>query len=912
MSFLNGSRRAVAHAIAALAMVVLAGCGGNGNNAPQPGRAEIKVMLPRELAAEGVARVHVAVRGPGIPTPIGTELTLQGGTWQGTLADIPAGLDRVFEAQAFDAASTLLYQGQAGPTTVAAGSTVNILILLQQVNPPPQYNNVAPTIDSVVVSSNQVSPGGTITLTATAHDDNPEDTITYAWTSSAGSFSASTAAVTNWVAPTTEGVQVLRLEVTDSKGTSATLTVDISVQRSGSTGNATVTVGFNTWPRITAMMAAPSVLVPNRDSQIAAVVFDPDADTLSFSWTSNCQGVFGRSNTATPSFAVLAQPASGNRCNLTVTVTDGRGGQTTGTLSLLVGSDPSANVAPQVDSTFKSSEQVGGSEVATVGLTAHDPESTPLTFTWSANQGVILTTRSTSTSSEIDWRAPACIDGTVVLTAVITDGGGATTRQQFSIAPRGGAACGGLAVTGTRLSHRVQADGSVFMVPADLSAVSIGAWVPTADGLSYSWRPGSGQSNGSFTIPNVESTPYLLKFGNAYLWATSRSLDLSRAELGRPDVESEPTGTQLAVQISGLAPWQDTDDLEFHSPSTGIGYFSAWDCAAPVFEAPQMGDTSFVGSMDYVTSMRNCGSPPARIDPNRGDVFYASQMVSRTDPVGMQIRELRRSFQTNTLNGATSEDGSLLLSGTLEPLPTTTQPVDYRASSFEALSMAAHPTATAYDTLLYIGTLPGHGQYGEYAGWPDLAGARSVAGQGDLVPMFTYGNPYPATWPRFVTAQTSSRVSYSVEREDGSTTTPRAFSVFTFAQEPLSSQPVIPRVGPPRELRINGVVATGNLANVGLAPLVSWTPPSLGVPTSYSLRLYELVITSSGGTNRLQLTNLTTTQTQLRLPPGLVVQGKSYYLQVTAIFDPVSDPNKPYMSGPVHHTAMAVTGRFKP
>ena len=161
MSLLNGSRRAVSLA-SALALGVLVACGGSAKpgNTSENGRAEIKVMLPQELSATDVSRVHVDVRGSGIPTPIGVDLTLQGSTWQGTLIDIPAGLDRVFEATAFDTSATLLYQGQAGPMAVASGSTVSVAILLQQLNRPPPFDNVAPTIDSVVVSSNQVSPGG--------------------------------------------------------------------------------------------------------------------------------------------------------------------------------------------------------------------------------------------------------------------------------------------------------------------------------------------------------------------------------------------------------------------------------------------------------------------------------------------------------------------------------------------------------------------------------------------------------------------------------------------------------------------------------------------------------------------------------------------------------------------------------
>lgn len=914
MSVLNWSRRSWPFATAMLALGVLVACGGNGKpgNTSENGRAEIKVMLPQNLSATDVARVHVEAQGSGIPSPIGIDLTLQGSTWQGTLIDIPAGLDRVFEATAFDAGGTLLYQGQAGPMAVTSGSTVSVVIMLQEVSHPPPFDNVAPTIDSVVVSANQVSPGGTLTLTVTAHDDNAGDTLTYAWTGTAGTFSAPSATSTSWVAPATEGAQQLKIEVKDSKGTSATVTIDVLVQHAGATGNATVSVGFNTWPKVTAMMATPSVLTPNVASQIAAVAFDPDGDALSFAWGSDCPGFFSDGSLPTPTFTVLAPPPMGNRCTLFVSVSDGHGGQHTGTLALLVGPAQHANVAPQVDSTSKSSDQAGAGEVVTVGLTAHDPESTPLTFTWSVNQGVILATRGTSSSSEIDWKAPACLQGPAVLTANIVDAGGATTHQPFTITPRSGASCGGLAVSGMRNSNHILADGSIVITPVDLSGVTVGAWVPTPDGLNYNWRPGAGQTNGTFLIPSVESTPYLLQFGSSYLWVTSRTLDLSGAALGRPDAQRVPDGTQLSLQLSGLSPWQPADDVQLHAGNAGLGYFSMASCNAS-FEPPADNDTSLASTFDYVSSLQACGSPAVQIDPARGDVLYATQMVSRSDATtGMDFQELRRSVQANPVGPDAS--GTMQLTGTLTALPTVNQTVNYSASAFEALALASHPTATLLDNVLDIGVLPAYGQFGSYAGWPDLAYLDSTPAQGDIQPSFTYGNPYPASWTPFITAESFARVRYSVDLPDGSTSTPRSFSVYTYMQQPLPSgnTPITPLVGPPTNLQLNGVVATGNLTGVGTLPLLSWAVPATGTANYYLVRLYELFATATNSTSRLLVTSFTTAQTQVRLPPGVVVPGKFYYAEVDSVADPLANPNTPYIHGARYQFAMAVTGRFQP
>ena len=65
--------------------------------------------------------VRVEVRGPGIVSPLTTELTQVGGVWQGTVANIPAGADRVIEGFAYNAASVVLYKGSTSAITIAAG-----------------------------------------------------------------------------------------------------------------------------------------------------------------------------------------------------------------------------------------------------------------------------------------------------------------------------------------------------------------------------------------------------------------------------------------------------------------------------------------------------------------------------------------------------------------------------------------------------------------------------------------------------------------------------------------------------------------------------------------------------------------------------------------------------------------------
>ncbi|SEL44139.1 hypothetical protein SAMN05444354_10647 [Stigmatella aurantiaca] len=694
-------------ALATLLAGVLAGCGDDSPPPPAAARANIQAEFPQGASTAEVTRVHVELRESGAATSIGLELSREDTTWKGSVDTLVPGKNYVLEGTAFNAASELLFRGEAGPISASAGGTVSVVLPLQPRTPPSP--NKAPVIDTVSLSAEQVSGGGTVTA----------------------------------------------------------------------------------------------------------------------------------------------------------------------------------------------------------GLTAHDPEASTLTFSWVANQGVLQAPRNTASSSEVDWTAPPCIDGEVTLTAAVTDAAGAVTQRHFSIRARPGAACGDTTVHGVRNIHHVSSNGSIQEVPWPATA-TLGAWVPNADGIGYTWHAATSSTDGTFQIPGVASGPYLLQDNTAYMWTSSRTPDLSRATLGRPGVPSEPEGTQLTFQLSGLSPWQTGEDLQLHSPETGLSYFSL-SCTNPYVSGPAVGETVFNSTVNYTVSFRNCGSHPIRFDPAAGDTLYATQFVSRLDEGGTQsFLELRRGVQ---VAAPTAKNGTLLLSATLAPLPTTSHSVSYGTASFEALALAAHPTATLDANRIFLGTLPAYTRFGAYVGWPDLVQATWPLNRGTFQAALTFGNPYPATWDRFITALTSSRISYSVDLPDGGTATPLLHLVATYAQEPLSASgtsTLTAQVGPPRDVRLNQTVATTPLTGVGLAPLASWTAPALGTPHYYSLRLYELSANAAKKTRRQLVASFLTDQTQIRLPPGPLMQDKSYYLEVTAIFSPGTSTGKPFLLAPVFHSASAVTSRFQP
>ncbi|WP_395803685.1 hypothetical protein [Archangium minus] len=175
--------------VLSLVLAVLAGCEPAAPaSTSATGAMRLAIALP--MAAPGdVSRVTVTVSGSDMASQ-STDLMLTDGAWGGVLGDIPAGPNRTFKAQAFNAANVLRYEGRAEDVTVTAGATGLVSLMLQDVTLPPPFTNEAPLVDSLVATPTSVAPGGTVSLSASAHDPNAGDSVSYAWTAPAGSFAA--------------------------------------------------------------------------------------------------------------------------------------------------------------------------------------------------------------------------------------------------------------------------------------------------------------------------------------------------------------------------------------------------------------------------------------------------------------------------------------------------------------------------------------------------------------------------------------------------------------------------------------------------------------------------------------------------------------------------------------------------
>lgn len=88
--------------------------------------------------------------------------------------------------------------------------------------------NVAPVLTDFTVSSTFTSPGGQLTFEANAFDQN-QDAIEYTWSADAGILNES-GNTAGWIAPNTEGIYIVRLQVTDNNSAPITRNIRVLVR----------------------------------------------------------------------------------------------------------------------------------------------------------------------------------------------------------------------------------------------------------------------------------------------------------------------------------------------------------------------------------------------------------------------------------------------------------------------------------------------------------------------------------------------------------------------------------------------------------------------------------------------------------------------------------------------------------
>jgi hypothetical protein len=209
--------------------------------------------------------------------------------------------------------------------------------------------------------------------------------------------------------------------------------------------------------------------------------------------------------------------------------------------------------------------------------------------------------------------------------------------------------------------------------------------------------------------------------------------------------------------------------------------------------------------------------------------------------------------------------------------------VDWWATEFLSAAAEVHPAATAYSLSfrLYptIAALEG--------GWNNrfelLSLSMSPGSAYDAQGTLAYGNPVPSRGAVVGRAMVFSKLTFELPDEAPVERVTVTLSINDTLSQ-LAARPIRPRVLPPRGLGVDGMEASSSRTLAAGGHVVSWQPPSQGVPDAYVLSVMKLY-REQGTPFFLSSARLYVegSATSIRLPSHLMQPGERYYLALEAV-----------------------------
>jgi hypothetical protein len=433
------------------------------------------------------------------------------------------------------------------------------------------------------------------------------------------------------------------------------------------------------------------------------------------------------------------------------------------------------------------------------------------------------------------------------------------------------------AVTGTSIWNYEDAPGVKVPVPEDLSLYTIAAYVPDGQG-GYQIINGAGTKDGHFTIPQVPAGLYYLLFyppngsGYAFFETASHTLDMGMDTLGRTTGPQATMATNLTVQLTSMTPtiagnsdqvemvsFTDADTTYQYPPALPAGTttldisgdWSQMNVNYPAY-APLLQSGEDLWVLHYLRQGDNNFGLPETV-AKIVDAYNTSNLTL----VDGQSKTVTGAFaavpQTKTLSVTLSE--SQFLQG-LDVSPD--QPVGFFIRRRVGVSNAA--AQTLYGTLYVNQTYTRPTQF-QSMNW-------------------TYGDPYPSTWPRFITDFFSLGWTYVTR----GTNLPVIYtSSYTLERrDDASILNIAPFATAPHAIKVDNVVASTAVAipyDGTHAVTVSWAP-SVGV-THYVVTVQQIDAPGNQPTLTV-IATFDTAESQVLMPANLFTNGASYMISVAA------------------------------
>jgi hypothetical protein len=377
-------------------------------------------------------------------------------------------------------------------------------------------------------------------------------------------------------------------------------------------------------------------------------------------------------------------------------------------------------------------------------------------------------------------------------------------------------------------------------------------------------------SPGKWTA-QVPSGGYWVITGTDRYRATGDALDLGYLTSTRAQAAPPTAPTPATLSISGLVSWTPgRDRIQLFSWGA-----NSWDVFDPQL---QSGLTAATVREDWNSPAFGYGALKLLTAADR---LHAIQYRNDHDAsMGVDYQHAVAATSATGISMNSGQAVSATLPAMVAPSQTATLSVDWRTSQFEAAIPPAFPLG--HELSIFAEVMQPGGEI-PLASSPNLLDFFPALNASNKTPDMTVSLGYS----RFLPAQ-YTEVLYSgwlgqISRVAGSTANSTIVTTFVVRRDAMSAapSPLVPLVSSVRAVQIGGKDAGAQQTGVGLTPLVSWTPPAVGTPSRYLLKLYSIA-SGGGGAQLVSTLSVPGSATSVQVPARLQQSGNWYFIVISA------------------------------